>query len=243
VEINRLPEYRKPTFDCPRCGAFAAQDWTKLTHHVSEKPGFSVVIDQDWQAVVEDLIHIPLEWEASSCHGCRQHALWINEVLAFPTVDGLSLVPRPHKDMPKDVAELYLEAAATLPHSKRAAAALCRAALEKLAKELTSQMAAKTRLDERLATLSLEASATLAQMIQVIRFAGNAALHGHDEDISAVIYLDEKDSTISAHFFRALNMLVEERITNVRAADEIYSTLPEGVRDEIARKLKLAAAA
>ncbi|MFK0003369.1 hypothetical protein [Paenarthrobacter sp. NPDC090522] len=138
------PVFNQKTFNCPRCGAFAAQDWRRLfywdangNNQLAHDHGFA---DQ-LQGTPEGVYYEGWPWVASMCAGCDDMALWIDERLVFPTTDALAdEVPEPNPDMPVRVIGLYREAAAVLPHSRRAAAALCRAALEALAKHLTQDL-------------------------------------------------------------------------------------------------------
>ncbi len=64
---------------------------------------------------------------------CKGVSLWKGEELLYPL---LSLMPTPVEYMPAMAKELYDEALAVEPHSKRAALALIRLALESLLEEL-----------------------------------------------------------------------------------------------------------
>jgi hypothetical protein len=160
-------------------------------------------------------------------------------MLAFPdpASKGNSNVPERSADLPPNVASLYDEAAAVLPHSRRAAAARCRAALEQLARQLTSDLPQTVKLDGRLVALSRIVSEATLQALNIVRHVGNTALHGEkDGDESAVMYLDEDDSSIAEVFFLALNALAEEKIAQPRRIQEMYETLPENVRKSFEAK-------
>lgn len=185
-----------------------------------------------WQHFGED----DTNWYATKCFSCKKHSLWIGETLVFPArrPGGDMDVAEPNVDLPNDVLELYREAAAVLPHSKRAAAALCRAALERLVRHLTQNMPQKVNLHGRLIALRETVSTSTIRALAIVKHTGNTALHGQDDDDrSAVIYLDEDDETIAGVFFTAINALADELITKPREVDNLFQTLPEGVRRSV----------
>lgn len=172
-------------------------------------------------------------WDASRCFACNHYCLWIEGALSFPEEDAVRALKlhAPNEDMPQDARELFMEAVAVLPHSKRAAAALCRAALERLVKHVDNEAPKKARLDERLVRLEGQVSSPTIDLMNVLRHVGNTALHGEqDGDGSAIIYIDEDDETIAETFFLVINTIVDELITKPRRSAELYNTLPESVR-------------
>jgi hypothetical protein len=243
---HRPPAYQEKTFSCPQCGVVASQEWREL-HYWQGNRGWNgdavscALMDkwEDQDPFGDPETPVPV-WFASLCAGCELHSLWIGDKLAYPDTASHAAVPSPNPDMPPQVIDLYREAAAVLPHSRRAAVALCRAALEGLAKALTPELDEKIRLDNRLASLSHDLENPTSRALQIIRHAGNTALHGaNDSDESAVIYLgDEAENDIAELFFVAINELASERISRPRRINEAYAKLPPGVREEIDRKLK-----
>lgn len=178
-------------------------------------------------------------WEASLCSGCRNHSLWIDGELAFLAFRVDNGVPAPPSDMPSGARDLYIEAAAVLPHSRRAAAALCRAALERLARHPTDDLEADIKLDGRLLALSRRTTASTTKALLFIRHVGNTALHGaKDGDQSAVIYLDAPEDVPINMLFVTLVELVNELITRPRVIDASFETVPANVRKDFERKAK-----
>lgn len=243
------PSYQVRKFSCPRCGAIAQQDWKGLAYwdgsSWGSQPAMIDIFDMSDTHIERNEDSEPYEvgkrWMASRCGACEDHSLWIDEDLVFPTSADTVIpdVPAPAEDMPDGVRVLYLEAAAVYPYSRRAAAALCRAALERLTKFLTSDLPAKVSLDGRLASLSKNTDPVTYKVLSVIRHVGNTALHGEEDgDESAVIYLgDDRGQDIPDLFFAAMNELVVEKISRPRRIDSLYSALPEGVRANIERKM------
>ncbi|MFE5837264.1 DUF4145 domain-containing protein [Arthrobacter sp. NPDC056493] len=226
-----LPEHHVPRFNCPKCGAFAAQEWRRLSY-----PAGQDEMGHQYYEPVRD--NIGGDWEASLCAGCDDHSLWLDGELTYPADRPGLEVPEPVEGMPQDVEKLYLEASAVLPHSSRAAAALCRASLERLSKTLTPEMNPTASLDERLIVLSEKTTAALAKGVQIIRHAGNTALHGaRDDDASVVIYMDGSESDLIDLFFVTINELVDELITRPARIQSVYELLPEQKRYAIERKM------
>lgn len=234
-----VPRYVPPaaglaSFSCPRCGALADQHRSELS--MKNERGGQVYVDDDpttdpWPEGQDDGA-----WYATKCFSCKRHCLWIGDIMAYPAplLGSDMAIAKPSEDLPEDVLELYLEAAAVLPHSKRAAAALCRAALERLVKHLTTDLPENAKLHGRLLALRDRVSSSTIKALTIVRHTGNTALHGQqDDDQSAVIYLDENDESIAGVFFTAINALVDELITKPREVDELFQTLPEGVRRSV----------
>jgi hypothetical protein len=109
--------------------------------------------------------------------------------------------------------------------------------MEQLAKELTPELPQGVKLDGRLVALSKTVSTATLQALNIVRHVGNTALHGEkDGDESAVMYLDEDDSSIAEVFFLAINALADEKITQPRRIQELYETLPETMRHSFEAK-------
>lgn len=237
TSADRTPALRSKRFVCPRCQAFAGQDWYMLF----PQPGHSVQSLRDGVKVglPREIAQLKVgsEWTASQCASCDKFSIWLGPTLVYPRDNVETGVPEPASAMPEDARELYTEAAATLPVSRRAAAALCRAALERLVVRLTPSSPAKARLDDRLATLSHEVSQPVWEVLQAVRHVGNTALHGSDDtDESIRLYLDDTDPDIPLMFFEAMNMLVDEKIVRPDRAAALFAKLPEGVQEAIHRK-------
>lgn len=235
------PNYHEPRFNCALCGAFAAQAWRELTYR-SWQDEQGTVTHEPVRDLAGGPLHKPAsrraEWDASLCAACEDHSLWINGQLTYPGNRSGLAVPEPAEDMPREVEDLYREAAAVLPHSRRAAAALCRASLERLAKVLTPEEPARATLDERLIALHSKTTDALARGLQVIRHAGNTALHGaRDDDESVVIYMGGDETDVIDLFFITINELVVELVSRPARLQAAYALLPEQKRVAIERRI------
>lgn len=139
--------------------------------------------------------------------------------------------------MPALVRDLYEEARSVLSSSRRAGAALARASLERLLREVDSDAPTDARLDDRIARVSGRVSTGLAETLDVIRYLGNEALHVNDEQQELVyLYLDETEPEIAEFMFASINQLVDELIARPEIARRRFEQLPDGVRESVQRK-------
>ncbi|MFT2706214.1 DUF4145 domain-containing protein [Clavibacter zhangzhiyongii] len=149
----------------------------------------------------------------------------------------------PHDRMPQGAREIYEEAQRVLPVSRRAAAALARAALERFLRDRDTGGGRKS-LDDLIAELDGQVSYPLWQLLTGLRVIGNTALHdsGQEEGLVA-LFLDGDAATVVEPFFGALNDLVDELIVRPERAATYYDMLPAGVREGAERKARSASAA
>lgn len=173
-----------------------------------------------------------LRWFASVCVACSQGCVWRGHELIYPSV---SQVTPPHPDMPAAARELYEEAALVLPFSRRASAALARAALERLLKDLPGADPS-LRLDDLIAALAPNVTPRLWQTITALRSLGNDTLHSDSDSELVALYLDGDAAEVAEPFFGAINAIVEEIIVQPRVANDLYSMIPPGVRTTAERK-------
>jgi hypothetical protein len=230
-------------FKCPHCGAFSGHEWKPL-HEVfpggwGDGPTSTRISDGD-PMVIASIDFADREiWQASQCASCWNHSLWIGTKMVFPAQWVIGGIAAPHVDMPEDIADLYREAAAVLPHSRRAAAALSRAALEKLAKVLTPELSEKVQLNGRLEVLSDVVPGATAKGLHMIRYIGNKALHGADEreDSEAItLYLDDREGTgLAELLFLAINDLVEQLISKPKKYEDAFEIFPDAFKEGIDR--------
>lgn len=157
--------------------------------------------------------------------------MWRGDALLFPAG---STVDPPHPDMPSLASELYSEAREVLPISRRAAAALARASLEALLRELDTQSQGK-RLDDLIAELRTRIGKTLWQLLTALRVVGNDALHS-DSDGLVVLFLNGDRDVAVEPLFGAINEIVEQVVTQPAKANQLYAMIPEGKRATAERK-------
>jgi hypothetical protein len=171
-------------------------------------------------------------WFASVCVSCKQGCVWRGDELIYPKV---SQIAAPHSEMPASARELYEEAALVLPVSRRAAAALARAALERLLRALP-EAESKARLDDLIAALAPRVSNRLWQTLTALRVLGNDTLHANADSDLVALYLEGDGAVVAEPIFGAINAIVEEVIVQPRVAEDLYAMIPESIR--VAAELK-----
>ncbi|MDR6866792.1 hypothetical protein J2Y69_001391 [Microbacterium resistens] len=240
--------------DCPHCGRHAHQVLTTPRIIIEDsdteesevyliddqagafEPSGAKVVPADWRynAEVQKMWkpYVPgARWQATLCAACKSLSLWREGVLIFPaTIAG---GPSPHPDMPEATVALYREAAAVLAGSKRAAAALARAAVESLLLE-TDTSGQHRDLNTRVGELRGTINDDLWKVLTALRVVGNDALHGGDGELIAV-YLQDSEGELAETFLGAINALVEELITRPRRASTLYDMLPAAKREAAER--------
>ncbi|QHC71034.1 DUF4145 domain-containing protein [Rathayibacter sp. VKM Ac-2801] len=245
MDLDARPELNKERFNCPFCGAYTQQVWGALnmystingnggtgTVFASDAPPTRVLLDRDpprwgfpdWP-----------EWFMSECSSCTRRSVWREEKMVFPLASPLQA---PHPDLPADAAALYEEARAVEPHSRRAAAALARASLERF---LRSRDGAdpKARLADLIGDLKGQVTSPLWKLLTAIRYIGNTSLHRDADDNELVaLFISGDAADVIVPFFGAINMLVEELITAPNRSEAIYLMIPEGVREIAEREGK-----
>ncbi|WP_185172938.1 DUF4145 domain-containing protein [Rothia nasimurium] len=242
---DRSPRYSAESFVCPNCGAFAGQNFEDLyliengKFYLDQMPPF-LTIEYPYHAGNHFYTGEPVPptagdiWHVSICHSCKKSSFWEGYKLVYPLPQSAGF-PEPSEDMPPKVAELYKEASAVFPISKRASAALMRAATEQLVYELTKEALPKVNLNGRINYLSQSVPKHIFQALTTIRVIGNKVLHSGDEEALAVtIFLNEDSEGIPGVLANSLNALVNEFITNRNLVDEMYENLPESIRNGVA---------
>ncbi|CAN5389015.1 hypothetical protein BH10ACT8_BH10ACT8_11340 [soil metagenome] len=143
------PTFRAAAFTCPRCGAYAQQQWSALVAGGNQTDA-----------------------DRSLCTVCRGQSWWISRTLRVPaTVIG----PMPHESMPGEVTALYEEARDVAARSPRAAAALLRLALQQLFTELVPGEKNLDRAIGELVQKGLDPS--IQRAMDVLRVVGNHSVH------------------------------------------------------------------
>lgn len=230
---NVVP-FQSRTFACLRCGLPAQQVWSALR---SDSPGVQGYPDFVDEPITSEALLDGTglsSWAASRCQACGYSTIWRDDIAVYPVAKA---GPAAHERMPPLVAELYDEARAVLPVSRRAGAALARAAMERLLRDVDTDAPAGARLDDRINRIHSRVSVALGESLDVIRYLGNQALHVDAEQHELVyVYLDETDPAIAEFMFSSINQLVDELIARPEQAKERFDQLPDSVRESIARK-------
>lgn len=240
---DRSPYYNAESFVCPNCEAFAGQRFETLyildgDFRNGDYPiELTTVYPYQNKWLMNNDANAPQDydyWHVSICHSCKKSSFWEGHKLVYPLPQSAGF-PEPSEDMPPKVAELYKEASAVFPISKRASAALMRAATEQLVYELTQEALPKANLNGRINYLSQSVPRHIFEALTIIRAIGNKVLHAEDEQTPAVtIYLNEDVEGVPAALAGSLNALVNEFITNRQLVNGMFDNLPESIRNGVA---------
>lgn len=146
---DRFPSLHRERFICPHCAAFAGQYWAALG--VSGENNDHEWLEASWDGDPFDERRTSRStWNAAQCASCHQWSIWRESQMVHPQRQ----VGAPaHPDMPEGPRILYGEAAAVAAVSRRAGAAMARAALETLIKEIDAEAPRKARLEDRIGRL------------------------------------------------------------------------------------------
>ncbi|BDS49647.1 hypothetical protein RKAS3_12240 [Rhodoluna sp. KAS3] len=135
-------------------------------------------------------------------------------------------IPLGSPDLPFEAANLYEEARQVYRVSKRASAALARAALEVLLYELVPKVDGKNRLYDLIERAEVSLSSDTCQILNIIRKLGNNVLHPDDRNPEIVaLYLSEETTDMAELLFNTINRVVDELVTKPRLSQELLRKL------------------
>lgn len=212
------PKRRATAFNCPRCGAFAKQDWHYFCTDGSV-PNTGTTFGHSILAFYTDL-------EVSVCFNCREESLWFKGRLFYPNMAG---VAPPNPDLSNDIKDDYLEAASIVQRSPRGAAALLRLCVEKLCKQLG--LTGKDINDDIAELVKQGLPEEIKMALDTVRVTGNKAVHAGE--------LDLKDDIATAMtLFGLVNIIADERISRKKRITAAYAMLPESERNKIDKRDK-----
>lgn len=204
-------------YHCPHpdCGVYAKQHYAHLV----------TLIQFDWVSVVDDNSKfneaLPEEWVVTKCQRCKKHSIWLGEKLLFPK--NIS-APPPNSDLSEDIKSDYLEAAAVLSDSPRAAAALLRLALQKLCLQLGES---GSNINQDIKSMVSKGLNPLVQKsLDALRLTGNNAVHPGEINL-------EEDHPRVLKLFELLNFVADKMLTEPKEIESFYEDLPEGARDQV----------
>lgn len=235
------PKYGTTPFTCPHCETLANQTSGPLGQ------GGRV----GWQSAGRGLF-------ATTCGVCEQAAVWqmyrgltpdqvseraeilLNENRTpapeeFPEQTLYRMIwpvksnaPEPSPDLPDDVLADYQEAAAVLPHSARASAALLRLSLQRMCVHL-----GEPGQDINRDIGALVENGTIRPIIQkamdTVRISGNESVHPGELDLN-------DDIELALALFDFINLVAEEAITQPAKVQAMYEQMPEAKRNGVAQR-------
>jgi hypothetical protein len=136
-------------------------------------------------------------------------------------------VEPPNEDLSYEVKTDYHEAANIVDKSPRAAAALLRLAVQKLSAQLDEK---GKNLNNDIASLVKKGlPAKIQQSLDIVRVVGNNAVHPGQMDLK-----DDKQTATT--LFNLINLIADAMITQPKHVEEVFQTLPQSSREEIARR-------
>jgi len=224
---TRRNEHVPPTiladsFHCGFCGVLTTQLWTQLGYMGYATERWARVQDNDWSfAACARIV-------GKTRSGSTRRTEKALRCGRRPPASRL-----PHIDMPKAVADEYSEAANIVGRSPRGACALLRLGVQVLmgSDELTTAYGTRGKnLDDDIATLVKQGlNVMVQQALDSVRVIGNNAVHPLELDL-------RDDRETATMLFQCLNTIVEQMIEQPRRMGELYSRLPQGARDAIAKR-------
>lgn len=196
------PVLKKDAFNCPHCEVYAEQSWYYIGRMENRSIDLSVAF----------------------CRQCGKHSLWHEGKMLYPI---FSTAPLPSEDMPKEVADDFLEARNIVNYSPRSACALLRLALKKLMIHLGEN---GKNLNEDIGNLVKKGlPVKIQKALDSVRVIGNNAVHPGE--------LDLKDDQATANtMFELTNMIIDVMITQPKEVDEIFEKIPSGAKEAIKKR-------
>lgn len=206
------PTFEGEAFHCPHCGAYAHQKWQDLRW---SKRGTG---NTGWGQ--------PYDGRLNKCQKCGEYGIWVNGQQVFPQD---SLAPLPNEDMPDEVKKEYNEARRVVAESPKAAAAILRLAMEKLAEDLTGTK--DQTLYQNIGDLLDEGriDGRIQQALDSVRVIGNDYVHAGE------IYHND-DAETALRLFKLVNAIVEMTISRDNLIKETYTEIPENKLEGIRQR-------
>ena len=211
------PKLRGEAFQCPHCDVYAVQNWA-APNIIEEED--NRLCDTEFTSIknIAPLTLDEISLFMAECERCRGLSIWMAGKMVYPLKPN---APEAHKEMPKDVKEIYEEARLVEPFSKRAAAALLRVSLEKLTEVLGEK---KGSLHTRIAKLKKKGlSDEVIEALEIVHItASEVGSH------AGVIDLENKDTPdIVNTLFDIVNFIVREVIAEPEKREKLREYVEE----------------
>ena len=207
------PGYKKGAFNCPHCDTYAVQYWS-VVHY---------------ESLYTRKLHEVDHFKMAKCSYCNKFSFWLDEKLIYPAK---ITAPRAHDDMPKSVSGFYNEAREISVSSPRAAAALLRTAIKKLCESLGENDPNLNSAIGKLHEKGLPQDAIDA--LDIVRITANeGGAHEGQIDLSG-----KDNKQIVDKLFWLVNFIIEKTITEPKAINNMFSSLPENKKQGVEQRDK-----
>lgn len=226
-----LPSIYKRSYNCPRCGVLCPQDHYRIDRVKNQVVGeLGIKVFQIEQKMTDPGPKFKFSWDlfVSVCTECKDYTIWENDEVIFPFTNQL---PESSEDMPREVKDIYDEAAHVFPHSKRASAALLRLAIETL---LVNHLGIREgSINNMIKDLVAKGNVPdhIQQGLDSLRYYGNKGIHLSQIDLN-----DDENKVL--FLFRLINMVIRELITKDKEIRAFYKELPDAFREQIQKRDK-----
>jgi Domain of unknown function (DUF4145) len=165
-------------------------------------------------------VHRVEDCHFAACARCKLVSIWRKGDMIFPD---MLLAPDANPDLPKEIRQVYDEAASILQKSPRASAALLRLCVETLCKHLKLPGSRLVDMIPRLRDMGLRED--VIEMAHVVRLSGNNAVHPGSIDAG-----DNLESALS--LFSLLNLIAYFTLSSSRVLQDAKEKMPVGKKNE-----------
>lgn len=205
------PSRGTKSFTCPHCGVLARQYHWGYQNEINGGTRYQ-------EGNVSNAV-----FSANQCEHCGKFCLWVGAKLVYPD---RGMAPLPNLEMPPEPKADYEEAAQIVGNSPRAAAALLRLAIQKLAVHLGGT---GDNLNQDIGDLVAKGlPLQVQQALDVVRVIGNNSVHPGQ--------IDANDAELAAQLFPLVNIIVEYMIEMPKRTAALYKQLPESAKAAIAKR-------
>ena len=164
--------------------------------------------------------------DVCKCFSCGKFSVWSYGKLLYPVIS--ENIP-PNSDLSDDIKRDFIEASEILHVSPRGSAALLRLCVQKLCAELGEK--GKNVNDDIASLVKKGLSIRIQQALDIVRVIGNEAVHPGQLDL-------KDDAETATKLFGLVNLIAESMISQPKAINELFASLPETKRLEITRRDK-----
>lgn len=253
-----MPALGLSSFSCPHCGALAHQFWFHVVPDSFDRKSTPGVVERSmvddfisnlkvgddaisrWQAFYDRFKQNEVTYEdmrsasnsswrmmnmfMSRCHSCEGFAVWIKDRIVWPAH---SVKVEPHPDIPANLRDDFIEAADVVERSPRGSAAISRLMIQKLMIALGEK--GENINDDIGALVKKGLEVEIQQALDVVRVVGNNAVHPGELDL-------KDDASTAMALLQLINLVVERRISTQKRIAEMFSNLPTGALNGIAKR-------